>query len=51
MQILAKNLVAPAVTKVLDAVADILRPHGDLIILIKPQFEAGKAQVGRSLVL
>ena len=50
MQTLTNNLVTPAVTKVLDAVADILRPHGDLVILIKPQFEAGKAQVGRWLL-
>lgn len=34
-----------AVTKVMDAVMDLLRPEGDLLILIKPQFEAGKAQV------
>ena len=50
VQTLTNNLVTPAVTKVLDAVADILRPHGDLVILIKPQFEAGKAQVGRWLI-
>ena len=40
----------PAVLKVLDAVCDVLRPGGELVVLIKPQFEAGKAQVGRSRI-
>ncbi len=26
-------------------VCDVLRPDGELVVLIKPQFEAGKAQV------
>ncbi|KAI3435011.1 hypothetical protein D9Q98_003063 [Chlorella vulgaris] len=34
-----------SVLKVLDAVCDVLRPDGELVVLIKPQFEAGKAQV------
>lgn len=34
-----------SVLKVLDAVCDVLKPQGELIVLIKPQFEAGKAQV------
>lgn len=34
-----------AVLKVLDAVCDMLNAQGELIVLIKPQFEAGKAQV------
>ena len=32
--------------KLLDAVCDLLAPAGELLLLIKPQFEAGKAQVG-----
>lgn len=36
-----------SVTKVLDAVLPLLKPNGSLIILIKPQFEAGKGQVGK----
>eukprot|EP00887_Chlorella_sp_A99_P003384 scaffold7.g3384.t1 len=31
--------------KLLDAVCDVLAPWGELVVLIKPQFEAGKAQV------
>jgi 23S rRNA (cytidine1920-2'-O)/16S rRNA (cytidine1409-2'-O)-methyltransferase len=32
--------------KMREAVCDIMDPHGDLIMLIKPQFEAGKDHVG-----
>ncbi|PSC67440.1 hemolysin A isoform B [Micractinium conductrix] len=32
-------------TKMLDTVCDVLRPGGELLLLIKPQFEAGKEQV------
>lgn len=32
--------------KVIDAVKNLMKPHGQLIALIKPQFEAGKEQVG-----
>lgn len=32
--------------KVIDAVKKLMKPHGQLIALIKPQFEAGKEQVG-----
>jgi len=35
-----------AVLKVLDTVCDVLIPSGQVIVLIKPQFEAGKQQVG-----
>jgi 23S rRNA (cytidine1920-2'-O)/16S rRNA (cytidine1409-2'-O)-methyltransferase len=35
-----------AVLKVVDAVSSVLAPSGQLVVLIKPQFEAGKAQVG-----
>ena len=31
--------------KVVDAVASVLRPGGELVALIKPQFEAGREQV------
>ncbi len=33
--------------KVIDAVKNLLKPNGKLITLIKPQFEAGKHQVGK----
>ena len=36
-----------SVLKVMDAVCKLLKPDGKLIVLIKPQFEAGKQQVGK----
>jgi 23S rRNA (cytidine1920-2'-O)/16S rRNA (cytidine1409-2'-O)-methyltransferase len=36
-----------SLTKVLDAVRALLRPHGDIVALVKPQFEAGRREVGR----
>ncbi len=37
--------------KVLSVLKDILSPGGDLVALIKPQFEAGRAQVGKGGVV
>jgi 23S rRNA (cytidine1920-2'-O)/16S rRNA (cytidine1409-2'-O)-methyltransferase len=34
-------------TLILPAVAPLLRPGGRMVILVKPQFEAGKGEVGR----
>lgn len=36
-----------SVLKVMDAVTKLLKPHGKLIVLIKPQFEAGPEHVGK----
>jgi 23S rRNA (cytidine1920-2'-O)/16S rRNA (cytidine1409-2'-O)-methyltransferase len=36
-----------SVTLILPAVAPILRPDGCMVILVKPQFEVGKGQVGK----
>lgn len=36
-----------SVAKVLPAVADLLAPRGDVVALVKPQFEAGPHQVGK----
>jgi len=36
-----------SVTKVLPAVAPLLKPNGRLIVLIKPQFEVGRGEVGK----
>lgn len=40
-----------SLTKVLPAVRELLSPGSDLVTLIKPQFEAGRADVGRGGVV
>ncbi len=37
-----------SLTKILKPVADLLKPEGDLVCLIKPQFEVGKGKVGKN---
>ena len=34
-------------TLILPAAARLLRPEGEMVILVKPQFEVGKGQVGK----
>ena len=34
-----------SVLKVMDAVLRVLKPHGSLVVLVKPQFEAGRDEV------
>ena len=34
-------------TLILPAIVNVLKPHGSIVILVKPQFEAGKGQVGK----
>jgi 23S rRNA (cytidine1920-2'-O)/16S rRNA (cytidine1409-2'-O)-methyltransferase len=36
-----------SVTLILPAVAEVLQPAGEIVILVKPQFEVGKGQVGK----
>jgi 23S rRNA (cytidine1920-2'-O)/16S rRNA (cytidine1409-2'-O)-methyltransferase len=36
-----------SVTLILPAAVPFLRPGGQMVILVKPQFEAGKGQVGK----
>jgi 23S rRNA (cytidine1920-2'-O)/16S rRNA (cytidine1409-2'-O)-methyltransferase len=36
-----------SVTLILPAAVPLLQPHGQMVILIKPQFEVGKGQVGK----
>ncbi|MBZ5586352.1 MAG: TlyA family rRNA (cytidine-2'-O)-methyltransferase, partial [Acidobacteriia bacterium] len=36
-----------SVTLILPAAVPLLRPGGQMVILVKPQFEAGKGQVGK----
>jgi 23S rRNA (cytidine1920-2'-O)/16S rRNA (cytidine1409-2'-O)-methyltransferase len=40
-----------SVLKVIDPVKRLMKSGGDVIVLIKPQFEAGRAQVGRGGVV
>ncbi len=36
-----------SVTKIIPAIVSLLKPDGRLIVLIKPQFEVGKGEVGK----
>lgn len=40
-----------SVEKIMPAVLDLLAPPGDLVILVKPQFEAGPSRVGKKGVV
>lgn len=40
-----------SITKVLDAVKTLLKPDSDLIVLIKPQFEAGRERLPKDNVI
>ncbi len=40
-----------SVLKVMDAVDSVLKPHGKLLVLIKPQFEARKEDVGKGGII
>ncbi len=40
-----------SLTVVLPAIRDVLKPGGRLVALVKPQFEAGRAQVGKGGVV
>ena len=40
-----------SILKVMDAVVAVLRPHGHLVTLIKPQFEARRHEVGRGGII
>jgi 23S rRNA (cytidine1920-2'-O)/16S rRNA (cytidine1409-2'-O)-methyltransferase len=36
-----------SVTMILPAIVEVLQPGGEMVILVKPQFEVGKGQVGK----
>lgn len=40
-----------SILKVMDAICAVLKPHGKLVVLIKPQFEAQKEQVGKKGII
>jgi 23S rRNA (cytidine1920-2'-O)/16S rRNA (cytidine1409-2'-O)-methyltransferase len=39
-----------SLTKILPAVAGCLAPHGEILAMVKPQFELGRKRVGRGVV-
>jgi 23S rRNA (cytidine1920-2'-O)/16S rRNA (cytidine1409-2'-O)-methyltransferase len=51
VDIVTLDLSFISVLKVMDAVERVLKPEGKLIILIKPQFEAQKHEVGRGGII
>jgi 23S rRNA (cytidine1920-2'-O)/16S rRNA (cytidine1409-2'-O)-methyltransferase len=40
-----------SVTLILPAIAPILKPQGQMVVLVKPQFEAGRDQVGKGGII
>ena len=47
VDLLVADLSFISIRSVIDALVGLVRPGGDLIILVKPQFEAGRAEVSR----
>jgi 23S rRNA (cytidine1920-2'-O)/16S rRNA (cytidine1409-2'-O)-methyltransferase len=45
--VITMDLSFISVRQVLPAVAPLLAPDGDLVVLVKPQFEAGRREVGK----
>ncbi len=46
IDLLVADLSFISIVKVLPAIARVLRPFGEAVLLVKPQFEVGKARVG-----
>jgi 23S rRNA (cytidine1920-2'-O)/16S rRNA (cytidine1409-2'-O)-methyltransferase len=46
-EILVADVSFISITLILPAAVALLRPHGELAILVKPQFEVGRGQVGK----
>lgn len=51
VDIVTLDLSFISVLKVMDAVLKLLKPNGKLVVLIKPQFEAEKGQVGKGGII
>lgn len=47
IDIVVADLSFISIRRVIDALVDVVRPGGDLIVLVKPQFEAGRADVSK----
>jgi 23S rRNA (cytidine1920-2'-O)/16S rRNA (cytidine1409-2'-O)-methyltransferase len=46
-EVVVADLSFISVRAVVDALVDLLEPGGDLVVLVKPQFEAGRAEVSK----
>jgi 23S rRNA (cytidine1920-2'-O)/16S rRNA (cytidine1409-2'-O)-methyltransferase len=51
VDIVTLDLSFISLLKVMDAIIEVLKPHGELVTLIKPQFEAKREQVGRGGII
>lgn len=51
IDIITLDLSFISVLKVMPAIASLIKPNGELIVLIKPQFEARKEDVGRGGII
>jgi 23S rRNA (cytidine1920-2'-O)/16S rRNA (cytidine1409-2'-O)-methyltransferase len=51
IDIITLDLSFISVLKVMDVVTNLLADNGQLVVLIKPQFEAGKEEVGRGGII
>lgn len=47
VNIVVADLSFISVERVIDSLMNLLEPGGDLVVLVKPQFEAGRAEVSR----
>jgi len=51
VDIVTLDLAFISVLKVMDAVERVIKPHGQLVVLVKPQFEAEKHEVGKGGII
>lgn len=51
VDIITLDLSFISVLKVMPAVVSLLKPGGQLVVLIKPQFEAGRQEIGRGGII
>lgn len=47
VDVVVADLSFISIRRVIDVLIDVVRPGGDLIVLVKPQFEAGRAEVSK----
>jgi 23S rRNA (cytidine1920-2'-O)/16S rRNA (cytidine1409-2'-O)-methyltransferase len=51
VELVVGDLSFISLTLVLDALIDVTSPHGDLVLMVKPQFEVGRSRVGKGGVV